>query len=81
MAALPGKAGALVDTDRPIKVLFERLGRCFEYNSRLILHYDPAVFTTVLYLALLAAVRMLDTLPPSESADSMATLLDLAGQR
>jgi hypothetical protein len=24
--------------------------RCFEYNSRLILHYDRAVFTTVLYL-------------------------------
>jgi len=24
--------------------------RCFEYNSRLILHYDAAVFTTVLYL-------------------------------
>ena len=24
--------------------------RCFEYNSRLILHYDAVVFTTVLYL-------------------------------
>jgi hypothetical protein len=24
--------------------------RCFEYNSRLILHYDAAVFTTVVYL-------------------------------
>ena len=24
--------------------------RCFEYNSRLILHYDAAVLTTVLYL-------------------------------
>jgi predicted transposase YdaD len=109
-ARSPGKARSLVDTDRPIKVLFERLGqsllpfvgepvsgvrvaavesvelpvptrrvdsvlrlereglvwyrhlefqsgpdpdmprRCFEYNSRLILHYDAAVFTTVLYL-------------------------------
>jgi hypothetical protein len=24
--------------------------RCFEYNSRLILHYDAAVLTTVVYL-------------------------------
>jgi hypothetical protein len=116
--------------------------RCFEYNSRLILHYDAAVFTTVLYLfpgsdsgaedafrlfvgdrlayewrfdvvrlweidvgkafesglaaplalvpllrggeepeKLLAAVRMLDALPRPESADAMATLLDLASQR
>jgi predicted transposase YdaD len=122
------------DTDLP--------RRCFEYNSRLILHYDAPVFTTVLYLVpgsdagaqdgfrlflgdrlayewrfdvvrlweidarvalesgeagplalvpllrggddpekLLAAVRMLDALPPPESADAMASLLDLASER
>jgi len=116
--------------------------RCFEYNCRLILHYDAAVFTTVLYLLpgsdreaqdafrlyvgdqvayewrfdvvrlweidaqvaiqigeagplalvpllrggdepdkVLAAVRMLDALPRSQSADAMSTLLDLASQR
>ncbi len=116
--------------------------RCFEYNSRLMLHYGAVVFTTVLYLfpgsdagardafrlflgdrlafewrfdvvrlweievdrvleggqagplalvpllrggdqpdKVLAVVRMLDTLPPPESSDAMATLLDLAGQR
>jgi predicted transposase YdaD len=106
----PGKVPSPVDTDRPLKTLFERQGqsllqfigehrsgvrvtavdavelpapkrtidsvlrlerdglfwyrhlefqaerdpgiprRCFEYNSRLILHYDAPVFTTVLYL-------------------------------
>jgi predicted transposase YdaD len=116
--------------------------RCFEYNSRLILHYDAAVLTTVVYLLpgsdsgaqdafrlyvgdrlayewrfdvvrlweidaesalqdgragplalvpllrggdepdkVLAAVRMLDVLPPPQSADGMSALLDFAGQR